>query len=92
MDYGIFYIPEDGQGSLIKPPIQKPEVIDKEFIEDLIDKKLEGIEGIKGEKGDTGEDGKSAYEIWLGKEGNTGKSEDEFLASLKGEGVSKEEL
>ncbi|MCH3689589.1 hypothetical protein LZB76_02645 [Campylobacter lari] len=92
MDYGISYIPEDGQGSLIKPPIQKPEVIDKEFIEDLIDKKLEGIEGIKGEKGDTGEDGKSAYEIWLGKEGNTGKSEDEFLASLKGEGVSKEEL
>lgn len=31
MDYGISYIPEDGQGSLIKPPIQKPEVIDKEL-------------------------------------------------------------
>ncbi|TDJ81490.1 hypothetical protein [Campylobacter volucris] len=49
----------------------------------------------KGEKGDTGakgEDGQSAYELWLSKEGNAGKSEDEFLASLKGEGVSKEEL
>ncbi|TXE87065.1 hypothetical protein FPD38_05775 [Campylobacter volucris] len=95
MDYGISYIPEDGQGNLIKPPIQKPEVIDKEFIEGLIDNKLEGIKGIKGEKGDTGakgEDGQSAYELWLSKEGNAGKSEDEFLASLKGEGVSKEEL
>ncbi|EAK9856976.1 hypothetical protein XK07_02370 [Campylobacter lari] len=98
MDYGISYIPEDGQGSLIKPPTQKPEVINKEFIEDLIDKKLEGIEGIKGEKGDTGDDGQSAYEIWLNKEDNAGKSEDEFLASLKGEkgdkgdGASKEEL
>ncbi|EAW0606735.1 hypothetical protein YZ24_07595, partial [Campylobacter lari] len=46
----------------------------------------------KGEKGDTGDDGQSAYELWLNKEGNAGKSEDEFLASLKGEGVSKEEL
>ncbi|AJC94141.1 hypothetical protein FVD15_03430 [Campylobacter volucris] len=49
----------------------------------------------KGEKGDTGakgEDGQSAYELWLSKEANAGKSEDEFLASLKGEGVSKEEL
>lgn len=55
----------------------------------------------KGEKGDTGakgENGQSAYELWLSKEGNAGKSEDEFLASLKGEkgdkgdGASKEKL
>ncbi|MCH3696243.1 hypothetical protein LZB49_06260 [Campylobacter lari] len=52
----------------------------------------EQLQSLKGDSGAKGEDGKSAYEIWLGKEGNTGKSEDEFLASLKGEGVSKEEL
>ena len=55
-----------------------------------------GDPGAKGEKGDQGEpgptgsagadgaDGKSAYQIWLKQEGNSGKSEEEFLASLKG--------
>ncbi|TKX30642.1 hypothetical protein [Campylobacter estrildidarum] len=39
----------------------------------------EQLENLKGENG------KSAYEIWLNNEQNSGKSEDEFLASLKGE-------
>ena len=52
-----------------------------------------GADGAKGDKGDQGEtgptgpagaDGKSAYQIWLEQEGNSGKSEEEFLASLKG--------
>ena len=50
--------------------------------------------GEKGEKGDSGEkgpagangkDGKSAYEIWKEQAGNENKTEEEFLASLKGE-------
>lgn len=41
------------------------------------------LKGDKGEKGDKGDTGKSAYELWLD-DGNTG-SEDDFLASLKGE-------
>ncbi|EAJ5683123.1 hypothetical protein BBZ05_04380 [Campylobacter lari] len=45
----------------------------------------EQLQSLKGDSGAKGEDGKSAYELWLSKEGNAGKSEDEFLASLKGE-------
>lgn len=45
----------------------------------------EQLQSLKGDSGAKGEDGKSAYEIWLNKEGNAGKSEEEFLASLKGE-------
>ena len=40
---------------------------------------------FKGPKGDTGEAGKSAYDLWKAKDGNAGKTEDEYLASLKGE-------
>ena len=32
-----------------------------------------------------GENGQSAYELWKSKSGNEEKSEEEFLASLKGE-------
>lgn len=39
----------------------------------------------KGDKGEIGEDGKSAYQIWTEQEGNSGKSEEDFLLSLKGE-------
>lgn len=39
----------------------------------------------QGPKGEKGEDGKSAYEVWLGQPENAGKSEQEYLASLKGE-------
>ncbi len=51
----------------------------------------QGTAGAKGEKGDPGadgpkgEDGRSAYEVWLGQPENAGKSEQEYLASLKGE-------
>lgn len=43
----------------------------------------DGKDGAPGENGKDGADGKSAYEIWLDA-GNTG-TEEEFLASLKGE-------
>ncbi|HFN3389789.1 TPA: hypothetical protein ACHDSJ_001931, partial [Campylobacter jejuni] len=43
---------------------------------------LENQESLKGDKG---ENGLSAYEIWKKQVGNENKSEDEFLASLKGE-------
>ena len=39
---------------------------------------------LKGEKGDKGADGKSAYDAWKAKDGNQGKTEEEFLTSLKG--------
>ena len=35
-------------------------------------------------KGDKGADGKSAYELWKAKDGNQGKTEEEFLTSIKG--------
>ena len=39
---------------------------------------------LKGEKGDKGADGKSAYDAWKAKDGNQGKTEEEFLTSIKG--------
>ncbi|EAJ1254842.1 hypothetical protein A0Y59_06610 [Campylobacter lari] len=45
----------------------------------------EQLQSLKGDSGAKGENGQSAYELWLSKEANAGKSEDEFLASLKGE-------
>jgi Phage Tail Collar Domain/Collagen triple helix repeat (20 copies) len=56
-----------------------------------------GANGSKGDKGDTGnagaqglpglagKDGESAYQLWLQRPGNQGKSEEAFLASLKGD-------
>jgi len=41
------------------------------------------IQGPQGDEGDKGETGDSAYEIWL--KSNPGKTEQEFLDSLKGE-------
>ena len=38
-----------------------------------------GPRGIQGEQGPEGPAGKSAYELWVAKEGNEGKSEAEFL-------------
>lgn len=43
------------------------------------------LKNLKGQDGAKGADGKSAYELWLENEENTGKSQDEFLASLKGD-------
>lgn len=42
----------------------------------------QGPQGPRGPKGDTGD---SAYQIWLQQDGNAGKTEAEFLASLKGD-------
>ncbi|GKY30168.1 TPA: hypothetical protein ACW4WD_001648 [Campylobacter jejuni] len=45
----------------------------------------EQLENLKGQDGAKGADGKSTYELWLENEENTGKSQGEFLASLKGD-------
>ncbi|EAH4556313.1 hypothetical protein D5V33_06060, partial [Campylobacter jejuni] len=42
----------------------------------------EQLKNLKGQDGAKGADGKSAYELWLENEENTGKSQDEFLESL----------
>ncbi len=52
----------------------------------------EQLENLKGQDGAKGADGKSAYELWLENEENTGKSQDEFLASLKAQTPTKEEI
>ncbi len=43
-----------------------------------------GIPGEPGMSGPAGEQGKSAYQVWLEQDGNEGKTETEFLESLKG--------
>lgn len=53
---------------------------------------LENQENLKGQDGAKGADGKSAYELWLENEENTGKSQDEFLESLKAQTPTKEEI
>lgn len=66
---------------------QKLSEIETKLAEKLKEKGPQGDKGDKGDKGDQGEagaDGKSAYEIWLGQDGNAGKSEAEFLQSLIG--------
>lgn len=45
---------------------------------------LESLEGSDGVDGTNGVDGKSAYETWKALPGNAGKTEAEFIASLKG--------
>ncbi|EAH5545463.1 hypothetical protein I9B50_06540, partial [Campylobacter jejuni] len=57
--------------------------------EDFTEEQLENLKGQDGAKGD---DGKSAYELWLENEENTGKSQDEFLESLKAQTPTKEEI
>lgn len=52
-----------------------------------VKKSMQGPKGDKGETGAVGPkgaDGKSAYEVWVSKPENAGKSEEEYLASLKG--------
>ncbi|HDV7508705.1 TPA: hypothetical protein RJ362_001182 [Campylobacter jejuni] len=84
-DYGISFVPEKGENQIPPNNPITSEKLDEKKVNELIDKKLETISTIKGEKGDKGEDGLSAYEIWKKQVGNENKSEDEFLASLKGE-------
>ena len=40
---------------------------------------------IIGPQGETGPTGKSAYQVWLAQPGNAGKTEAQYIASLKGE-------
>ena len=44
-----------------------------------------GATGPKGPQGETGPTGKSAYQVWLAQPGNAGKTETQYIASLKGE-------
>ena len=44
-----------------------------------------GIKEALSKTAQSGADGKSAYQIWLEQDGNAGKSEADFLTSLKGE-------
>ena len=46
---------------------------------------VERVEEIEAGVGPKGEDGKSAYELWVAQEGNAGKTEADFFASLKGD-------
>lgn len=39
---------------------------------------------IIGPQGETGPTGKSAYQVWLAQPGNAGKTEAQYIASLKG--------
>lgn len=55
---------------------------------DLMNSMEKGIEDANNRTmtpGPQGENGQSAYELWKSKSGNEEKSEEEFLASLKGE-------
>ena len=55
---------------------------------DLMNNMEKGIEDANNRTmtpGPQGENGQSAYELWKSKSGNEEKSEEEFLASLKGE-------
>lgn len=45
---------------------------------------IPGEKGDKGEKGDTGPQGLSAFQVWQSQKGNEGKTETDYLASLKG--------
>ena len=44
---------------------------------------IQGPRGEQGEQGPRGLNGKSAYQIWLEREENYGKTEDDFLNSMK---------
>lgn len=46
------------------------------------DKGEQGLQGEKGETGERGADGKSAFELWLEKSENAGKSEEDFFNAL----------
>lgn len=93
VDLGSIVGPEGPQGERGPQGIQGPKG-------EKGDTGQTGATGPKGDQGETGptgpagadgEDGKSAYQIWLEQEGNSGKSEEQFLASLKGDKGDKGE-
>ena len=56
--------------------------------QDLMNNMEKGIEDANNRAmtpGPQGENGQSAYELWKSQEGNSDKTEDDFLNSLKGE-------
>nr|DAL51177.1 MAG TPA_asm: Pulmonary surfactant-associated protein D, c-type lectin, alpha-helical coiled [Caudoviricetes sp.] len=61
---------------------------------DLMNNMEKGIEDANNRAmtpGPQGENGQSAYELWKSQEGNSDKTEDDFLNSLKGEKGDKGE-
>ena len=60
------------------------ELITKELMNNM-EKGIEDANNRAMTPGPQGEDGQSAYELWKSQEGNSDKTEDDFLNSLKGE-------
>ncbi|EAI9042114.1 hypothetical protein CY750_08580 [Campylobacter jejuni] len=56
-DYGISFIPDINQGSKEPSDPITSNKLDEKRVNELIDKKLEGVKGIKGEKEDKGDKG-----------------------------------
>lgn len=71
---------------IINANLEEMNINEESLKESILEIVLENKESLKGDTG------KSAYEIWLENEENKGKSEDEFLASLKGKIPAKEEI
>lgn len=63
---------------------QDGELITKSLMNNM-EKGIEDANNRAMTPGPKGENGQSAYELWKSKSGNEEKSEEEFLASLKGE-------
>ena len=63
---------------------QDRELITKSLMNNM-EKGIEDANNRAMTPGPQGENGQSAYELWKSKSGNEEKSEEEFLASLKGE-------
>ena len=63
---------------------QDGELITKSLMNNM-EKGIEDANNRAMTPGPQGEKGQSAYELWKSKSGNEEKSEEEFLASLKGE-------
>lgn len=60
------------------------ELITKELMNNM-EKGIEDANNRAMTPGPQGENGQSAYELWKSQEGNSDKTEDDFLNSLKGE-------
>ncbi len=63
---------------------QDGELITKSLMNNM-EKGIEDANNRAMTPGPQGEDGQSAYELWKSQEGNSDKTEDDFLNSLKGE-------
>lgn len=68
----------------------KGELITKDLMNNM-EKGIEDANNRAMTPGPQGENGQSAYELWKSQEGNSDKTEDDFLNSLKGEKGDKGE-